>query len=84
VGGIFLCGAAGDRAGLGTRIRLDQRTGDGCFGRGTAGAQVELEPKAAPAVSNQQGEFTILNLAPGNYKVTVRTLGLRLRTRMRR
>ena len=39
------------------------------------GAQVGLEPKAAPAVSNQQGEFTILNLAPGNYKVTVSYVG---------
>jgi len=39
------------------------------------GAQVGLEPKAAPAVSNQRGEFTILNLAPGNYKVTVGYVG---------
>ena len=39
------------------------------------GAQVGLEPKAAPAVSNQQGEFTILNLAPGDYKVTVSYVG---------
>jgi len=39
------------------------------------GAQVELQPKAAPTVCNQQGEFTILNLAPGNYKVTVSYVG---------
>ena len=39
------------------------------------GAQVELEPKAAPTVTNQQGEFTILNLGTGNYKVTVSYVG---------
>jgi Carboxypeptidase regulatory-like domain len=39
------------------------------------GAQVGLEPNAPPAVSNQQGEFTILNLAPGSYKVTVSYVG---------
>jgi len=40
------------------------------------GAQVGLEPKAAaPAVTNQQGEFTLLNLPSGNYKVTVSYVG---------
>jgi len=40
------------------------------------GAQVDLQPKAAaPAVTNQQGEFTILNLTPGSYKVTVSYAG---------
>ena len=40
------------------------------------GAQVDLQTKvAAPAITNQQGEFTILNLAPGNYTATVSYVG---------
>jgi TonB-dependent receptor len=40
------------------------------------GAQVDLQPKAAAsAVTNQQGEFTILNLPAGNYTVTVSYVG---------
>jgi len=40
------------------------------------GAQIDLQPRAAAtAVSNQQGEFTIPNLAPGNYSVAVSYVG---------
>ena len=39
------------------------------------GAQIDLEPKAAPTVTNQQGEFTILNLAARNYNVTASYAG---------
>ena len=40
------------------------------------GAQVDLQPRAAaPAVTNQQGEFTILNLPAGSYSVTVSYVG---------
>ncbi len=40
------------------------------------GAQVDVQPRSsASTVSNQQGEFTVLNLAPGNYTVTVSYVG---------
>jgi Carboxypeptidase regulatory-like domain/TonB-dependent Receptor Plug Domain len=39
------------------------------------GAQVELDPRAATAVSDGQGEFTITGLAPGSYRVAVSYVG---------
>ena len=39
------------------------------------GAEVKLEPGAASAVSNSVGEFTINDLAPGNYTVSVNYVG---------
>ncbi len=39
------------------------------------GARVELQPGGAAAVTNQQGEFTISNLATGEYTVTVKYVG---------
>src|SRR6266851_4426139 len=41
------------------------------------GARVELEPKISTAVSDQQGRFTIPNVPPGTYTVTVSYVGLR-------
>ena len=40
------------------------------------GARVELEPAVAPTVSNNQGEFTITGLIPGNYRLTISYVGL--------
>src|SRR5258708_17719130 len=41
------------------------------------GARVTLDPKAPGAVSDQQGLFTISNLAPGDYVVTISYVGLK-------
>src|SRR3984893_8232239 len=40
------------------------------------GARIELEPKGATAVSDQQGRFTIQNITPGDYIITVSYVGL--------
>src|SRR3981081_1127863 len=42
-----------------------------------SGARVTLDPKAPEAVSDQQGLFTISNLAPGDYVVTISYVGLK-------
>jgi TonB-dependent receptor len=39
------------------------------------GARVELQPGGAAAVTNQQGEFTISGLTPGEYAVAVNYVG---------
>jgi TonB-dependent receptor len=39
------------------------------------GAQVELQPGGQTVVSNVQGKFTVLNLAPGSYKLKVSYVG---------
>ncbi len=39
------------------------------------GAKIELSPTAAAAASGSQGEFTITDLAPGSYTVTVSYVG---------
>jgi TonB-dependent receptor len=39
------------------------------------GARVELQPRATPAVTGPQGEFTVPDLAPGNYALTVSYVG---------
>jgi TonB-dependent receptor len=39
------------------------------------GARIELQPGGAAAVTNQQGEFTISGLTPGEYAVTVSYVG---------
>src|ERR1700730_18512835 len=40
------------------------------------GARIELEPKGPTAVSDQQGRFTIQNITPGDYIITVSYVGL--------
>ncbi len=40
------------------------------------GARVELQGAAAPAVTNNQGEFTITGLTPGKYTLTISYVGL--------
>src|SRR3984893_17995884 len=40
------------------------------------GARIELERKGQSAVSDQQGRFTIGNVAPGEYSITVSYVGL--------
>jgi TonB-dependent receptor len=39
------------------------------------GARIDIEPKAASAASDSLGEFTITDLAPGSYTVTVSYVG---------
>jgi hypothetical protein len=39
------------------------------------GARVELQPNGQSVVSNGQGQFTLLDLAPGPYKLTVSYIG---------
>src|ERR1700738_5304091 len=39
------------------------------------GARVALQPNGQSVVSNGQGQFTILDLAPGSYKLTVSYVG---------
>src|SRR6476660_7137825 len=39
------------------------------------GARVELQPRVTPTVTGSQGEFTIPDLAPGSYALTVSYLG---------
>jgi TonB-dependent receptor len=40
------------------------------------GARVELEPKAQPAATDDSGNFTISNLDPGTYTVTISFVGM--------
>ena len=40
------------------------------------GARVELQPKGQPATTDNQGEFTISNLDPGAYTVTISFVGM--------
>src|SRR5690348_6127825 len=44
-------------------------------GAALQGALIELEPKALTLSSNNLGSFSINNLAPGNYKLTVSYVG---------
>lgn len=39
------------------------------------GAEVELEPRVSPTVTNAQGEFTLSDLAPGDYTLSVSYVG---------
>lgn len=39
------------------------------------GAQVELQPRGSPTVTNSRGEFTASDLAPGEYSLTVSYVG---------
>src|SRR4051812_32838596 len=40
------------------------------------GARIELQPRGQAAVSDQEGRFTMANLRPGDYTVTVSYVGL--------
>jgi len=39
------------------------------------GAKVQVQPGNASAVTDQRGEFTVIDLTPGTYKVTVSYVG---------
>src|SRR5260370_5632838 len=39
------------------------------------GARVELQPKGRTVASDTQGQFTISDLAPGEYKITISYVG---------
>jgi hypothetical protein len=39
------------------------------------GARVELQPQGSSAVTNGQGQFTISGVAPGQYKLSVNSVG---------
>ncbi len=39
------------------------------------GAKIQLQPESVSTASNAQGEFTLTDLAPGNYKVAVSYVG---------
>ena len=39
------------------------------------GAKVELEPKVQPVVSNRQGLFTLVDVSPGTYAITISYVG---------
>jgi TonB-dependent receptor len=54
---------------------LTGRTADS-GGGALQGALVELQPKSQPAVSDSQGQFTIPDLTPGDYTVTISYVGL--------
>jgi hypothetical protein len=41
------------------------------------GAQVELLPNAGTATTNNQGEFTLTNLAPGTYTLLINYVGFK-------
>lgn len=43
--------------------------------RALQGARVELQPRGQAAVSDEQGEFTIADVAPGDYTLTVSYVG---------
>ena len=43
--------------------------------RALQGARVELQPKGPTAVSDDQGQFTIPDVTPGNYTVTISYIG---------
>lgn len=44
-------------------------------GRALQGARVELQPRGQTVVSDAQGQFTISNVAPGSYTLTVSSVG---------
>jgi Carboxypeptidase regulatory-like domain/TonB-dependent Receptor Plug Domain len=65
--------SAGAQAGVGTITGTATDTDRDVL----PGAQVRLDPGNTSVTTNQQGEFTITNLPPGSYTVTVSYLGFR-------
>jgi TonB-dependent receptor len=62
--------------------RADERTGTITGSAADAshfvleGARVELQPRGQTTVTNQEGQFTIANLPPGEYTITISYLGM--------
>lgn len=46
------------------------------------GAEIEMQPTAATVASNQQGAYSVNNLAPGTYTITVTYVGFALFTKV--
>jgi len=65
--------SAGAQAGVGTITGTATDTDHDVL----PGAQVRLDPGNTSVTTNQQGEFTITNVVPGSYTVTVSYLGFR-------
>ena len=70
--GAFLVMPAEAQSGKGSIIGRTVDTGGGVL----QGASVELQPKGVSTVSDGKGEFTINDLAPGEYILTVTYVGL--------
>jgi TonB-dependent receptor len=80
----FQAGTASVLFALCCASALNAQTGKGIV-RGRAadtaggvlqGARVDLQPGGAAVATNNQGEFTISDLAPGTYKITISFVGL--------
>jgi outer membrane receptor protein involved in Fe transport len=62
--------------------RADERTGTITGSAADAshfvleGARVELQPRGQTTVTDQEGQFTIANLPPGDYTITISYLGM--------
>src|SRR5713226_9297033 len=65
---------SGTAAGQSSRGAVNGRVADS-GGAVLQGAQIDLQPRAASAVTNGQGEFTISDLPPGEYTLTVHYVG---------
>jgi TonB-dependent receptor len=68
---VLCCAALTAQTGKGIVSGRAVDTGGGVL----QGARIELQPGGARAASNTQGEFTITDVAPGAYKVTISFVG---------
>jgi TonB-dependent receptor len=74
VAALILVGCASSAAAADAKGNIAGRVVDSA-GAVLQGAQVQLESKGLTLASDPQGEFTMTDLAPGAYKVTVSYLG---------
>jgi TonB-linked SusC/RagA family outer membrane protein len=58
------------------------RVTDSVSGQGIAGVSVTIDRSSRSVVTDRQGNFTISNVAPGEYQVTVKLFGYRSRSRL--
>jgi hypothetical protein len=75
LGVIFVCVTLYDSApGQSERGAISGRIVDST-GAVLAGARINLQPNGLSTVTNAQGEFTISNLSPGEYTVSIQYVG---------